>query len=190
MISEDNIFEIANLENFSARDITVFKMVFKQYYKPLCLYASRYIDEEEVEDIVEDVFVNLWKGDQTFKSETHLKSYLYLATRNSCINKIKTSKHASERQYQFFLESEHQDKEVLYSMIEAEIITQLYSSLEKLPPQSQKIIKMYYLDGDSNAEIAQKLNISIQTVKNLKRKGVVKLKDFLHSIRFILLLIK
>ncbi len=67
-------------------DRQVFGLVFKHYYVGLCYFANRYVfSKEEAEDIVEEVFENFWIGERKMENESHLRSYLYLATKRLCI---------------------------------------------------------------------------------------------------------
>ena len=62
-------------ENF---DIT-YKALFRRYYPNLIFYATRLVGEEEAEDVVQDVFVELWKRKDTIEIGDQIQAFLYRA---------------------------------------------------------------------------------------------------------------
>jgi DNA-directed RNA polymerase specialized sigma24 family protein len=66
------------------------KKTFDAYYEALVSYGCRFITvRDECEDLVQDIFVDLWEKDLKFPDEISLKVYLYKTTRNKCFNFIK-----------------------------------------------------------------------------------------------------
>lgn len=69
------------------------KKIFDTYYEALVSYGCRFLSlRDECEDLVQDIFVELWEKDLIFPDTVSLKVYLYKATRNKCFNFIKHSK--------------------------------------------------------------------------------------------------
>ncbi|MNL34998.1 RNA polymerase sigma factor [compost metagenome] len=64
-------------------------------------------------------------------------------------------------------------------MIQAEVIGELYAALNLLPERCRLIFKMGYLEGMKNHEIAEKLNISVNTIKTQKKRGLAILRSHL-----------
>lgn len=78
------------IEKINIRKQGVFDSYFRRYYQTLCYFAFNYLKEQdEVEDVVQEVFMKLLNWDESFDNEEHLKHYLYKAVRNSCLNQIK-----------------------------------------------------------------------------------------------------
>lgn len=171
-------------------DPTVFTVWFRQYYAPLCLFAERILgDRDNAEDIVEDTFFKLWNRQAHFENEEHLKAFLYRAVKNACLDFIKTNERSERRNTLFTEDQQAQDEGYLHEIIRIEVIRELYAAIDSLPPQSGKIIKMSFVEGKTNQEIADELNLSVQTVKNQKGRGLGILKDRLPSDKFQLLLL-
>ena len=81
------------LVSFRNGDEGAFRYYYDLYYNALCLFGLRMLKEEEVaEDIVQDVFVNLWKAREAIESTLHLKMYLYQSMRHRCLNYIRVKK--------------------------------------------------------------------------------------------------
>ncbi|MDR2148106.1 MAG: RNA polymerase sigma-70 factor [Tannerella sp.] len=168
-------------------DVRLFEEVFNTYYSVLCNYAASIIkDQSMAEDVVSDMFLNLWEGRDHLMIETSLKSYLFKSTYNQCLNALK---HVQvENQYRdFFLHhsplSEDGTDYPLSGIIENEIYDILQKTLEQLPEQCRKIFIMSRINGMKHEEIAQELGISINTVRTQIHRALeklrVELKDYL-----------
>ena len=70
-----------------------FKALFNAYFPALCLYAERIVsDSDAAKDVVQEVFIKLLKSNAMFENEKAIKAYLYILTRNSCLDSIKKSR--------------------------------------------------------------------------------------------------
>ena len=156
------------------------------YFAGYCIYAERNVGVKSVaEDIVEEAFIKLWRKRSHIVSLAAMKSFLYVVIRNACINHIK--KHAKDKYHssQFaYLQSNTDDH---LEVIRAEVLSAIYQAIETLPDKCQQIFKMSYIEGQMNEQIATSLNLSVQTVKNQKVRGLKMLqlyfqdkKDLLH----------
>lgn len=171
------------------RDEYAFARIFKEYYAALCYYANRFVfDRQEAEDIVEEVFEKLWGRDMEIENEKHLRSYLYMATKRVSLDHLRKSDHSKERQMNFALEIGEQEPGHINEIIRAEVLRDIYIAIQNLPEQCSKIVSMSYIEGFKNEEIAEKMGLSVQTVKNQKTKGVSILRGKLSSEHFMVFL--
>jgi RNA polymerase sigma-70 factor (family 1) len=168
----------------------VYSAYFRQYYAPLCFFAERIVgDNSDAEDIVEEAFFKLWHRNNQFENEQHLKAFLYRSVKNACLDFLKLNVRR-ERRHSFFSEEQGLSEEsYLNEIIRTEVIREIYEAIESLPPQCGKIIKMSFVDGKTNQEIADDLNLSMQTVKNQKGRGLALLKSMVSNDKFQLLLL-
>ncbi|MGN6420578.1 MAG: RNA polymerase sigma-70 factor [Pseudobacter sp.] len=150
---------------------------FNLYYSPLCYFAERMIhDRPAAEDIVEDTFMKLWKKHTDFASIQNIKAFLYITTRNACLNLLKQQQRdASSRREMAYLNGDADDF-VLNNIIRTEVMTEIYRQIEKLPAQSRKVLKMSVFENMRNHEIAAALDVSIHTVKNQKVRAMQLLR--------------
>ena len=80
----------AILTGVAGRDINAFRHLYQCYYKPLVLFALRYVEEvSAAEDMVEDVFVAMWENGTAFADKRALEGYLYNAVRNRCVDLLR-----------------------------------------------------------------------------------------------------
>lgn len=152
------------------------KEIFDKYYEALVSYANKFLfSKHECEDIVQDVFVGLWKKENSFPDKVSLKAFLYKSVRNKCYNVIKHNK-VKNKHAGSIKQSLENDNLFLRQILEEEIVHQLYKAIEVLPKRKKEIIKLS-LKGLKNPEIAEELGIKLQTVKTLKSQSYKILRE-------------
>ncbi len=161
------------------------KEIFNSYYGSLVQYANRFLyTKDECEDLVQDIFVGLWEKDNTFPDELSLKVYLYKTVRNKCYNVIKHNK-VKKKYADNIVQLLEDDNLFLKQILEEEIVRKLYHAIEVLPDRKKEIIKLS-LKGLKNAEIAESLEIKLQTVKTLKSQSYKILREQFQDLSSII----
>ncbi len=167
-----------------------YKYLFDCYYPSLCSYSSRFLNyKSDSEDIVQDVFLRLWKSKAKFNSTTALSSYLYNSVKNACLNAIRNNSKMSDISIDEIKDNnilKIDDKSVEQIIIEEEYYRQIYVTINKISPQRKNII-LLSMEGFTNKEIANKTGVSINTVKTLKLKAYRFLKEELKLVLFVFL---
>jgi RNA polymerase sigma factor, sigma-70 family/RNA polymerase sigma-70 factor, Bacteroides expansion family 1 len=147
--------------------------LFKRFYKPLRAYAFRYVNDQCLsEDIVQDVFFELWHRHESINFEApSIKSYLFRAVYTRSLNALnKKRQDSSNVEYvnevdilDQYVSSYIQNSEdsLLFKELEEEIL----SYINSLPPQCHKIFMLSRSYGLKNREIAEQLNVSIKAVE-------------------------
>ncbi len=177
------------LEELAKGDDNAFRLLFENYYASLVIFAETYVkDEEKARDIVQDVFLILSDRKEIFKSIDNLKSYLYTAVKNRSLKFLKHEKVKDKYQKHVLYTSDFSEEEFSNKVLIEEAYRQLYLSIEKLPPQTQRVYKLA-LKGLKNQEIADELNISIETVKTHKQTGKKQLQKYMKDLMFIFLIL-
>ena len=176
-----------SIRKFKKGDKKAFRDVFDQNFSALCAFGYRYIsDRNIVEDTVQEAFISLWEKRKHFDHLNALKAFLYTSVRNKCLNHLKhkvvLQKHESALVYE--LESE---QFFTSHVIEEETFNQLYAEIRDLPMAAQEIM-LLALNGLKNQEIADELEISVNTVKTQKKISYSKLKERLGPIMQAVLL--
>ena len=180
------------INEFQKGDPQAFTYYFHLHYRPLCYFASQLVgNQPDAEDIVKDTFVKLWQKHTDFASSQNIKAFVYITTRNACLNFLRHLQvKESSRKELLYLEEEKGGPSIVNQMIRAELMQEIYSEIEKLPQKRRMVFKLAYLEGLKNDEIAQQMNISIHTVKEHKGKALQFLRlrfSDKHIILFILL---
>ena len=164
-----------------------FKEIFNQLFPSIALLASRILNNnEEGKDIAQNIFIKIWDSKNSFENLNALRAYLYLMTKNSCIDYIRKSKNINlvELDTNENIETE---KQILNEILREETYFLLRNSIKELSKQTQKIVELT-LNGNSNQEIADELNITINTVKTLKYRAYKQLRKKL-GYQFITILL-
>ncbi|RWU07447.1 RNA polymerase sigma factor [Pedobacter chitinilyticus] len=165
-----------------------FELAYRSYHQPLRFFATRYVSEEDAQDLIENIFVRLWHKNQVFDSPSHLQAFLYRAAYNACLSHIKAVKNAENRHHLVGSNTPEAEESFMQTMIRAEVLAEIYRAINSLPLQCAKVITLSFVDGLSNKEIAQQLDLTEQTVKNHKVRGLKILRDQLSGDAMVLLL--
>lgn len=171
-------------------DPPIFDELFRAYFPTLCHFAENFIaSEDEAKDLIEDLFVKLWERRQVFENTQHAQAYLYRSVRNACLNYLKHGQRLSLKHDILIADTDTVEEDYLTQMIRSEVWGEIYRAIENLPSQCRKVIAMSYIDGKNNEEIAVALDLSVQTVKNHKVRGLHILKDALPGNLLMLLVL-
>jgi RNA polymerase sigma-70 factor (family 1) len=167
-----------------------FETLYNKYKGLLYVHAYRKLkDREQVKDIIHEIFLSLWEKKTTLDIKGELSSYLFKAVRYKIIDTIDRSSTAEQyiSHFQSFIESypsqtDHRVREkILTSIIDKEIVN--------LPARMREVFEMSRKENLTHAEIAEKLNISEQSVrshiKNALRILRVRLSTYLPLLLFL-----
>lgn len=173
--------DIADLKAGNAK---VFEMLFKQWYEPLCRYAYGMINNrEEAEDIAQKTFCKLWDQREKMEIHTSIKSYLYRMVHNACLNKIKQWQIQSEHHEQIAYRSSFAENHVEQAVAHKELSRQIEVAIAALPERCREVFLLSRMQHLSYVQIAQKMQISPNTVETQIVKALkmlrIKLKDYL-----------
>ena len=167
----------------------VFKKLFESLNEDLVLYANGYLfDIYASEDIVQEIFIQLWEKAGTITIKTSLKSYLYAMVRNRCLNYLKSIKITDRNNLldiQAIINSEYdmdeypqEDKEIIYA--------QVMKIIETLPSKMQTMVKLRFISNYKYEEIASEMGVSINTVKTQLKRAKIKLSTLISSLLILL----
>lgn len=150
-----------------------FQVIFRRHYKALCYFAASITQhQQEAEDLVQESFSKLWDKRADFNTTANIKAFLYISTKNACLNFIRQKHRQTEKEKEFSYLQEEAPADFDPLLSEVEIIQELYEEIEQLPTQCRRIFKMSYLEGRRNEEIATRLNISYNTVRSQKLRAL------------------
>ena len=159
MIKEnDDIIEKLKTGNEQA-----FDMVYKQYYRGLCAFASQYVDETECEEIVQDVMMWLWENRTTLIPEFSLKSLLFTMVKNRCLNNITHNQIKLQVQENLYNKYKDQFEDPDFYM-EGELIALVTKAIRNLPVDYRQAFEMNRFHHLTYNEIAEKTGVSSKTI--------------------------
>lgn len=166
-------------------DSKALKEFFTSFYPSLCVFTKKYVSELDVaQDIAQESFLLLWEQKKKFENIKALKGFLYSTARNKYLNHIKLKAIHDD-----FSRNELLREDLLYELvIEEETYRIIYQAIKKLPTQTSRIIELS-MKGYKNQEISEELNVSINTVKTLKKNAYQCLRENLKEHVFVLFLL-
>ena len=165
-----------------------FATLFDLFNNRLVLFAKGMLPAgEEAADLVQEAFVALWQRMDSFADLSAIKVFLYLTVKNKCLNIYKHEKVV--RRYNNNQPPAPEDKHLLLRLIEAEVAGEIQQALQQLPPGCRQVIHLSYFEGLRNHEIAERLHVSVNTVKTQKTRALRLMRDILKSQPCQLLLI-
>lgn len=173
-------------------DESSFEHIFSLYFEKLCLFAESLTrDHDTAEEIVENLFLQLWINCKINPIEKSIKSYLYQSTYNNCLKYVSRQKKGMVRISDNAAGGNINDLQTpdypVANLILKEIETRADSIIQSLPEQCRKI---YLLNRDHDLkydEIARNLNITAGTVKTQMSRAYAKLRKGLSEFLYIFL---
>ncbi len=158
-------------------DEVAFRHIFDTWHKKLYHFSLRYLNSrEQSEEAVHDALINLWASRQKIDESQPLGAYLYTICKRLCLNRIRDaarSHAAAEKLWARYQDISHSTEEML-NLAELEDFTE--QALEKLSKQQQLVFRLSRYEGLSQLEIAEKLNISKETVKKHSAEALKALR--------------
>lgn len=155
---------------------------FRKYYASLCYFASQYIDnpQEAIEDIVQDCFVKLLEKKTSFESEDHFRNHIYLSVKNACLNYLRRNK--IEERYARISVVECIEERYEDDVLTAEVVREFICEIDNLPRQCSEVMRMSYIEGFDNDAVADKMQLSVNTVRAQKMRGKKILKENMKKV--------
>lgn len=154
-------------EKIATSDQSAFRQLFTIYSKKLIQFAASIVKSSDAaREIVDEVFIKIWRNRTTAASIQNLRVYLYTATKNTALNYLATrARENIAEPFDFFavqLSDEGPSPEK--QLINTELLRKIQGAIEELPPRCKMVFKLVREDGLSYKEVGQVLNISPKTV--------------------------
>jgi RNA polymerase sigma-70 factor (ECF subfamily) len=162
MIDDADLFR-----QIKTSDAGALKLLFERYYPALCRFAASIVkNSETAEEVVSDMFAELWLKRAAIELRSSLKPYLYTAVKNRSLNALRSSGIDAESfdcpEGEEPVSGFVADGPLLYNELELTI----GALIDKMPERRRRIFCMTRIDGLSYQETADILSISIHTVQN------------------------
>jgi RNA polymerase sigma-70 factor (ECF subfamily) len=165
--------------NTPVKDLKSFEELFNFYCPRLVSYARRFLkDEDEAKDLVQDVFLQLWKSREQLDNGNNISAFIFTLMKNKCLNFLKHK--VVEGKY--VIQSGNNENEELYhisfieergfitmdEMLEAE----MESIIEGMPDKCRTAFRLKWFGGKKIHEIAKIMGISTTMVDKHLSKGL------------------
>ena len=168
-------------------DEQAFTIIYQRYHKLLYVVAYKYLKNDcSAKDSVQQIFYRLWESRSVLIINMNLRNYLYTMLKNHLLNEIRNNYTAMEKNYELAQEKVEYEDNLLDNIEKKEIEEQLYRAINDLPEQKKQVC-LYKLRGNlSNLEIANKMGISVPTVKTHYAQAIKILREHFNKLLFML----
>lgn len=172
---QENILDIINY--WDEKSLTT---LYRYFYRVAVSYAYKVVGEQMVaEDVVQDVFLSMWERKKQFNTVAHLRTFIIQCVHNRGIDKLRSAKNSTNREQEVLA---MRDTHVMLDedeILREQVYQNMLIAIDALPKRQREIFLML-MEGKKNAEIAQALNISLNTVKSHRKRGMDTLKRELN----------
>lgn len=159
-----------------------FDRIYRLYAGRLLGYCLQYAKcREDAEEMVQDVFVSLWKHRESIRQEETLRSLLFTMSRHRVINAWRATLNSPVYEDYVNYRNEYVENEGCRRMEYEEYVRVVKAAIGRLPSTQQQVIRLSRFDLLSNKEIAVRLSLSEQTVRNQLSMGLKALRVWLEE---------
>jgi RNA polymerase sigma-70 factor (ECF subfamily) len=174
------------LEKLKKEDYSGYRILFDQYYKPLCVYSLKYCDSfSQAEDIVQDLFVKFWNDKLYLKLNESIGPYLFKSVKNNTLLFVKNNAKYQFEDIESQINKLMEEEAIDLQNIEKEKV-KLYQEIDALPEKCKEVFKAIVIENLKYKEAAAKLGVSVNTIKTHYSRA---LKQLRHSLDMIIILL-
>lgn len=167
-------------------DEGAFTQAYERYHKLLYVLAYRYLmNAAMAEDVVQHVFTRLWEFRSELRVGISLKNYLFTMTKNHVLNLIRNENSAVTKNYEMAQSAPAYEDNLVENLEKKEMMSSFYRALDMLPAQKREICLMKVEEELTNQEIAERMNLSINTIKTHYSEALKLLRKHLSKMLII-----
>lgn len=166
--------------NYLNREETV-EWLMNEYGKSVVMLAFTFVKKEQLaEDIAQEVFIKCYEKLDTFRNESSYKTWIYRITVNLCKDRLKSWSFKNIILTEFFSKSKINNNTPESELLSLEKKKDLSIKVLALPIKYREVIILYYYEELSYSQIADLLDINIQTLKSRLHRGRLLLKKMIE----------
>ncbi|WP_455584404.1 RNA polymerase sigma factor [Bacteroides sp.] len=167
-------------------DEGAFTQAYEKYHKLLYVLAYRYLmNTEMAQDAVQHVFTRLWEFRSELRVGISLKNYLFTMTKNHVLNLIRNENSAVSKNYEMAQSAPAYDDNLIENLEKKELMSCFYKAVDRLPAQKREICLMKVREELTNQEIAERMNLSVNTIKTHYSEALKMLRIHLSKMLII-----
>jgi RNA polymerase sigma-70 factor, ECF subfamily len=170
------------MQEIKADNMFAFDILYNKYCKRVYKFAFSILKSaEEAENLVQDVFLNLWENRNNVVKNSSIKSYVFTITYNSSISILR--KKVRESEYVEYLKSlqEGIEEPVDTGYEYQELTNKLEKIINELPQRQKEVYLMHRIEGLKYMEIAKILKISVNTIENHISRALKTIRERLDN---------
>ena len=165
------------------------KQLFELYYSRLYYFAYKLIEDSmEAQDIAQEAVLNFWQRRENFgtASLTEAEAFMFTVARNRCYNYTRNQNTRDNKQAMLASTSVLSEDSVELGIMREDIFNRIYEEMRQHTPAQFELLKMIFIENLETAEIAERLGITPNNVRNQKARALEKLKASLLRKRLLI----
>ena len=167
-------------------DEGAFTQAYERYHILLYVLAYRYLMSSDMaEDVVQHVFSRLWEFRSELRVGISLKNYLFTMTKNHVLNLIRNENSAIAKNYEMAQSASPYEDNLIEKLEKKELMSSFYKAVDMLPAQKRDICLMKVQEELTNQEIAERMNLSVNTIKTHYSEALKLLRIHLSKMLII-----
>jgi len=174
--------ERAVIARIAQQEQSALTELYDRYGRVLYSLANRILSSsEEAEEVVLDVFAQVWKNASTYSHQRgRVDGWLFMMTRSRALDRIRSRKRQLRSVQAISLETKGcSEEDPVEEVFIAQRRVQVLTALEQLPSQQREALELAYFKGLTHVEISMQTNIPLGTIKTRLRLGLAKLREIL-----------
>lgn len=170
-------------QKIALNDEQAFKSLFLSCHSSLLSFAVSILHVRPLaEEVVSDVFINIWNNRSKLPEIENLSLYLYVSVRNRSLNALeKLKREKTVWIEETFVEFSSFSGDPIQKLLSAENIKEIQKAVSALPPKCRLIFKLIKEDGLTYKETSEILELSVKTIENQMGLALKKLSESLTS---------
>lgn len=163
-----------------------FTHLYKKYGRAVYVLCYHYLCSVELaEDALQDIFFKIWDKRHAKDKNTPFRNFLFTIAKNHLLNILKSQRyHENVEDYANNIVDDPSDKEI--KILKEKRLDDVQQAIRELSPQKQRVIEMKLYNSSTNQEVADRLSISVNTVKSLYTSALHDLRRILTSLLFLI----
>lgn len=178
---------VIDIQAIASGDVKAFEVLYLAYYNKVLTYTSSLLHNSvKAEDATQDVFLKIWRNRHNLKEDENVNSYIYLTARRVVLDIYRDEKYA--QRYKAWTESNRSEESVEISCVN-EIEDIAAKMIDCMPPKRKEVFMLSRRNGMTAKEIADKMDLSVNTVNKHIALALSSLKKKLNDYLTILVLL-
>lgn len=166
------------MERVAEGDGQAFRVLVERHTRPLGAHAARMLrNPSEAEEVVQEVFMRLWKQAPSYRPDAKLRTFLFGIAHNLCVDRLRARRPHSEAA----LEQLSSHERPSGSLAERERSARVQAEVAALPERQRAALSLVHFEELSNIEAARLLDVSVEALESLLARGRRSLRERLSA---------